>query len=145
MTSLLSFTLKMPKFNRTEDELETMFDKWLFVLCNLSSLLERPRALQNRVFTRLFEAVEIARFSKAELSEYWDSLKDFRDWYSVISTAEKKGREEGKAEGLEEGRNKGRKKEKKENARNLKKLGVVIDIISQATGLTQDEVEQIQI
>lgn len=135
----------MPKFNRTEDELETMFDERLFVLCNLSSLLERPRALQNRVFDRLFEAVEITRFSKAELSEYWDSLKDFRDWYCVISTAEKKGREEGKAEGLEEGLNKGRKKEKKENARNLKKLGVVIDIISQAIGLTQDEVEQIQI
>lgn len=113
MTSLLSFTLEMPKFNRTEDELETMFDKWLFVLRNLPSLLERPRALQNRVSDRLFEAVEIARLSKAELSEYWDNLKDFRDWYSVISMAEKKGREEGKAEGLEEGRNKGRKKERK--------------------------------
>lgn len=134
----------MPKFNRTEDELETMFDKWLFVLRNLSSLLERPRALQNRVFDHLFEAVEIARLSKAELSEYWDSLKDFRDWYSVISMAEKKGREEGKAEGLEEGLNKGRKK-KKENARNPKRLGVVIGIISQATRLTQDEVKQIQI
>ena len=33
--------LEMPKFNKTEDELETMFDKWLFVLRNLSSLLER--------------------------------------------------------------------------------------------------------
>ena len=92
MTSLLSFTLEMPKFNRTEDELETMFDARLFVLCNLSSLLERPRALQHRVFDRRFEAVEITRFSLVELSEYWDSLKDFRDRYCGISTAEKKGR-----------------------------------------------------
>lgn len=131
--------LEMPKFNKTEDELETMFDKWLFVLRNLSSLLERPKALQNRVFDRLFETAEIAKFSKTELSEYWDSLKNFRDWYSVISTAEKKGREEG----LEEGLNKGRAEEKKENARNLKRLGVAVDIISQATGLTPEEVEQI--
>ena len=125
----------MPKFNKTEDELETMFDKWLFVLRNLSSLLERPRSLQNRVFDRLFEAAEIAKFTKTELSEYWDSLKNFRDWYSVISTAEKKGREEGKTEG--------RIEEKRENARNLKRLGVAVDIISQATGLTPEEVEQI--
>lgn len=133
--------LEMPKFNKTEDELETMFDKWLFVLRNLSSLLERPRALQNRVFDRLFEAAEIAKFSKTELSEYWDSLKIFRDWYSVISTAERKGREEGKAEGLEEGA----KKANLNNARNLKKLGVAVNIISQATGLTSEEIDQITI
>lgn len=47
--------LEMPKFNKHEDELVTMFDKWLFVLRNLSSLLERPRALQERVFDRLFK------------------------------------------------------------------------------------------
>ena len=50
------------------------------------------------------------KFTKTELSEYWDSLKNFRDWYSVISTAEKKGREEG------------RKEVKRANARNLKKV-----------------------
>ena len=75
------------------------------------------------------------------------SYPKLRDWYSVISTAEKKGREEGKAEGLEEGLNKGREAGLKEanlnNARNLKKLGVAVDIISQATGLTPEEVEQI--
>ena len=71
--------LEMPKFNKREDELVTMFDKWLFVLRNLASLLERPAALQERVFTRLFEAAEIAKFSKRELCEYEDSLKTYRD------------------------------------------------------------------
>ena len=99
----------MPKFSKPEEELETMFDKWLFVLRNLSSLLERPRALQERVFNRLFEAAEIAKFSRKELSEYWESLKNFRDWYSVMKTQLKKGREEGRKEGLEEGLEKGRK------------------------------------
>ena len=95
--------LEMPKFNKKEDELESMFDKWLFVLRNLSSLFERPRALQNRVFDRLFEAAEIAKFNPKELGEYWESLKNFRDWYSVMSTQLKKGREEGLKEGLEQG------------------------------------------
>ena len=129
--------LEMPKFSKREDELETMFDKWLFVLRNLSSLFERPRALQNRVFDRLFETAEIARFSRKELSEYWESLKNFRDWYSVMKTQMKKGREEGRKEGREEGR----EEERMRNARNLKELGVSSEIIAQATGLSEEEIK----
>ena len=135
--------LEMPKFNKSEDELESMFDKWLFVLRNLASLLERPRALQNRVFDRLFETAEIAKFTKTELSEYWDSLKNFRDWYSVISTAEKRGRAEGLEEGLNKGKEEGAREANLNNARNLKKLGVAIDVISQATGLSEEEIEKL--
>ena len=135
--------LEMPKLNKSEDELESMFDKWLFVLRNLASLLERPKALQNRVFDRLFETAEIAKFTKTELSEYWDSLKNFRDWYSVISTAEKKGIEIGMEKGREEGREEGVREANLNNARNLKKLGIAIDVISQATGLSKEEIEKL--
>ena len=38
----------------------------------------------------LFEAAEIAKFNPKELGEYWESLKNFRDWYSVMSTQLKK-------------------------------------------------------
>ena len=123
------------------------FDKWLFVLRNLASLLERPRALQNRVFDRLFETAEIAKFTKTELSEYWDSLKNFRDWYSVISTAEKKGLEKGMEKGLEKGREEGReegeKKKAMEVARYLKSSGASMELIIGASGLTQKEIEEL--
>ena len=42
-------------------------------------------------------------------------------------------------EGVEEGR----LEEKRENARNLKRLGVLSDIISQATGLSKNEIEEL--
>lgn len=123
--------LEMPKFNKSESELETMFDKWMFVLRNLSGLMERPAALQERVFERLFKAAEIAGFSKQELYEYEDSLKVFRDWYSVVKTAEKKGFEEGE------------KKKQQEIARNLKTMGLSPDAIIKATGLSSGEIEEI--
>ncbi len=47
--------------------MEGMFDKCLFVLRNLSSLLERLCALQSRVFDRFFEAAEIAKFPLGSL------------------------------------------------------------------------------
>ena len=128
---------------RCLNSIRLRFDKWLFVLRNLASLLERPRALQNRVFDRLFETAEIAKFTKTELSEYWDSLKNFRDWYSVISTAEKKGIEIGMEKGREEGREEGVREANLNNARNLKKLGIAIDVISQATGLSKEEIEKL--
>ena len=133
--------LEMPKFNKKEDELESMFDKWLFVL---SSLFERPRALQNRVFDRLFEAAEIAKFNPKELGEYWESLKNFRDWYSVMSTQLKKGREEGLKEGIEKGLKKGleqgRKEECFKNAKKMKQAGIAFDVIAQVTGLSIGEI-----
>lgn len=125
--------LEMPKFNKREDELVTMFDKWLFVLRNLASLLERPAALQERVFTRLFEAAEIAKFSKRELCEYEDSLKNFRDMYSVITTAEMKGEARGRAEG--------ELAERQKNAQRMKQKGYPLTDISEITGLSLKEIE----
>lgn len=60
-------------------------DKWMFVLRNLAQLLERPAALQERVFKRLFEQAEIARFSPSEHRDYLASEKAYRDMYSVLS------------------------------------------------------------
>lgn len=131
--------LEIPKFNKREDELVTMFDKWLFVLRNLASLLERPAALQERVFTRLFEAAEIAKFSKRELCEYEDSLKNFRDMYSVITTAEMKG----EARGREEGRAEGELAERQKNAQRMKQKGYPLTDISEITGLSLKVIEEL--
>ena len=120
--------LEMPKFNKTEDELHTMFEKWLFVLRNLSRLMERPKALQERVFTRLFEAAEIAKFTKVEYEAYEDSLKAYRDWKNMIDTAmmiaKKEGHEEGRQEGREIGRKEGRKEGLKEGLKEGREEGL---------------------
>ena len=131
--------LEMPKFNKTEQELETMFDKWMFVLRNLSNLLERPAALQERIFKRLFEAAEIAKFDRHELYEYEESLKNFRDMYSVITTAEKKGRAEGLMEGIMQGAN----QKAVEIVRNLKSAGLRDNEISRLTGLDEDAIARL--
>jgi predicted transposase/invertase (TIGR01784 family) len=127
--------LEMPKFNKTEDELLTMFDKWMFVLRNLSRLLDRPQALQDRIFDKLFRQAEIAQYSEEERRQYEASQKEYWDYTSTMDTAyrkgEKKGREEGRAE------------EKNAIARSLKSLGISSDDINKATGLTKEEIERL--
>ena len=129
--------LEMPKFTKTEDELVTMFDKWMFALHNLTRLMERPAALQERIFKRLFEQAEIARFNESERREYQESVKDYWDYYSTMKTAMQKGEAKGRAEGLAEGEARGRA----EVARNLKQLGLSLKDIASATGLTNEEIK----
>lgn len=137
--------LEMPKFSKTEDELESMFDKWMFALKNLSRLLERPKALQDRIFKKFFEQAEIARFTPKERRDYEESIKVYRDLVNVVRTANRKGwnegREKGREEGREEGRMEGRMEEKLANALSLKKNGVPLDVIARSLGLSVEEVE----
>ncbi len=135
--------LEMPKFSKREDELETMFDKWMFALTNLTQLLERPKALQERIFTRLFEQAEVARFTPVERNEYVASKKEYWDNYSIVTTAMKKGLSKGLAQGLAKGLAQGRAEGIRATARNLKQMGLSADDIVKATGLTADEIERL--
>ena len=135
--------LEMPKFNKTEAELVTMFDKWMFVLRNLSRLMERPVALQERVFTKLFEQAEIARFTPQDAKEYEESIKVYRDLTNVVNTAERKGREEGREEGRKEGREEGREEEKVATVKRLHSMGLSIEQIAQGAELTIKQVKEI--
>lgn len=143
--------LELPKFTKTEHELETLFEKWVFVLKNLSRLLERPAALQERVFNRLFEAASIARFTPKQLREYEDSVKAYRDIVNAVNTARIEGREEGREEGWEKGREdgleegiaKGERKKQIEIARQMRTDGIPMDAILKYTGLSEQDINEL--
>ena len=115
--------LEMPHFNKSEDELETTYDKWLFVLKHLPNLTERPQKLQERIFQRLFEAAEIAKFSHEEKEQYEESLKSYRDLKNVIDTA------------FDEGEAKGKEERATEIVSNMLKKGLPIDLVGEITEL----------
>jgi len=91
--------LELPKFRKNVDELVTDFDKWCYVLRNLPQLTDRPQRLQEKVFSKVFEIAEIAKYSLSEAAAYEDSLKIYRDLKNVIDTAFDEGKAEGKLEG----------------------------------------------
>jgi len=132
--------LEMPKFKKTEEELETHFDKWLYVLRNLEDLTKRPEKLQEKIFAKLFEQAELANYSEQEYTEYEHSLKIYRDLNNVIETAESKGEKRGEARGIA----KGEIKKAKEIARSLLEEGLAIELIMKITQLSQEEVEKLK-
>ena len=144
----LSFKyIEIAKFNKSEAELETLYDKWLYVLKNLPKLDKRPKALKERIFTKLFEEAEIAKFSQQELREYEDSLKAYRDIKNSIDTAKEEGRKEGREEGREEGRKEGREegvaKEKLATAKRLLGMGLTQEQVAKGTDLSIEDIERL--
>lgn len=123
--------LEMPNFKRTETELETRLDKWLYFIKHLEDFQTIPTIIADEVFNQAFEKAELAKFGPAERVNYENSLKIYRDLKGVIDTAFDEGRIEGKLEG------------KLETAKSLKKLGVPIETIIEATGLTKEEIERL--
>jgi predicted transposase/invertase (TIGR01784 family) len=131
--------LEMPNFSKAEGDLQNNFDKWMYVLQHLPDLQNRPQALQDRVFQKLFEAAEIAKFTPDEMNKYEESLKYYRDLKNVLDTSF----DEGKAEGKEEGKEEGKAERNIEFARQMKSEGEPVEKIVRFTGLPVEEIERL--
>ena len=123
--------VEIAKFKKSIEELKTNYDKWIYVLQNLSRLDRQPRYLQTEVFSRLFKQAEIAGFTRTELREYEDSLKAYRDMKNSLDNAEEKG--------IAKGIVKGKKDKAVEIAKKLLEMDMPIDAIMKATGISMEE------
>lgn len=130
-TKLLFKYVEVGRFDKTDEELTSLSDKWMYVLKNLSRLDNRPAALREKIFSKLFAAASVARFTPTELREYEDSLKAYRDIKNSLDTAKEEGREEG------------REQRNIEIAKKMLAAGMDIDIIINMTDLSKDEFEKI--
>lgn len=140
----LSFIyIELAKFNKTEDQLTTILDKWLYVLKNMQRLYKRPAALQERVFRLLFKAAEIATYTSDEQKDYEQSRRAYQDIKIGMDTAKKVGLEKGIAEGMAKGLAKGKAEGKRDIAKSMKDDGVEASIIAKYTGLSTDEIEKL--
>lgn len=95
-------------------------------------------------FKRLFGS----EFNK-ELKMYEDSVNAYRDIVNAIRTAEKtkfaEGHAEGMAEGMAKGKAEGEKEAKEKIAANLLSLGVPLETIVQASGLSEEEIRNLRL
>ncbi|MEA3494702.1 MAG: Rpn family recombination-promoting nuclease/putative transposase [Bacteroidota bacterium] len=124
--------LEMPKFEKSEKELETGFDKWMFVLKNLPKLDRIPVELKEKIFLRLFETAEIAKLKPDEYKQYEASVNAYRDIFNIKNTY------------FEKGEIKGLKKGKIEIAKEMIKDKEPIEKIMKYTGLTEKEINELK-
>ncbi|MDW8296396.1 MAG: Rpn family recombination-promoting nuclease/putative transposase [Raineya sp.] len=79
--------LQMPLFNKTENELETQFDKWCYFLKHLETFDHIPSILNEPIFQKAFETASLASLTPEQRDRYEESLIQYRDLKSVLETA----------------------------------------------------------
>ena len=124
---------ELARFDRELGECENDLERMLYVIKNGWRLQNQPVELRKEIFKRLLDACEIAAFDEEKRIQYDRDMYDERRRNGELATAKRLGREEGLEQGREEA--------KLEAAKKLKELGVDIETIVQATGLSVDVVE----
>ena len=164
--------LQMPLFHKTEAELETRQDKWLYFLKNLTGFDEIPTILREPVFEQAFTTAEVARMNDLEFQRYDTDRRVYWDNHAALFTAQTEGMEKGMEIGMEKGMGigmekgmgigmekgmgigmekgmgigmeKGKTEEKIDIARNMKADGVDAKVIAKYTGLLLEEIERLE-
>jgi len=120
--------IEVPKFKKSAEELFTLFDKWLFLLGNLTFLERIPPQIQEQLFMKFLDRAEVAKLIDEDRYKYERSLKVYRDDLLVMNTA----------------REEGRFLERLEIARRLIENGAETQLILSVTGLTFDELAELK-
>ena len=113
-----------------------IFDCWIYIMKNMNMFEQMPFSEKYPVFRKLAEIGDLRKLSREELELYDEDIKNMRDIYATRKFDEKRGMEKGMAKGKAEG--------KAEVARNLLAMGMSWTQIKQATGLTEDQLKQLQ-
>lgn len=136
--------IALPVFDKEEDECETDFERWIYTLKNMETLKRMPFKARKAVFEKLEEIADVASLSEEEHELYWKSINAYRTHLCVLEASKEEGRiegrEEGRIEGREEGREEGRKEAELAIARSLKQRGIPVEVITDTTGITSEEI-----
>ena len=105
MTDVLRFVfLELGRFKKRIWELNSVFDKWMYLLKHMHELVSIPNEFRDPLFTRLFLLAEINTFTAEEYKQYKKSLENMSELDNIINStaelAEIRGREEGRKEGI---------------------------------------------
>ena len=140
--------LSLPFFDKSEEECETGFEKWIYVLKYMEVLERLPFTAQKKIFDHLAKLADVRCLSSEEQEKYDESIKAVDDYYSGLYGSYVEGEEKGFAKGRVEGRAEGRAEGELSKgltvARNLLAIGMSWPQIMQITGLTEEQLRQLK-
>ena len=141
--------VELPKFTPHTYNDRRMQVLWLRYLTEIDEQTRQvpQELLDNPDIKKAVTQIEESAFNDAQLlwyDDFWDAVRVEKTLVSdALTEGHAKGLAEGRAKGLAEGRAEGRAEGLQETARKMKEMGISIDVISQVTGLTPREIEEL--
>jgi predicted transposase/invertase (TIGR01784 family) len=140
--------IELPKFQKEENKLESVEDKWIYFLKNANKLNKIPEVIREKEIQEAFNVLDKFGWSKEELEEYDAMSIALQDAHGRIEQAlmdgEKIGMEKGMERGMKEGKQEGIKEGKIEMGKAMLKDDEPIEKIIRYTGLSEEEIKNIK-
>ena len=131
--------LSLPFFDKSEEECETGFEKWIYVLKYMEVLERLPFTAQKKIFDHLAKLADVRCLSSEEQEKYDESIKAVDDYYGVLMSYYMNGIDEGVAKGEARGSH----HKSLEIAKKMMAKGMDENTIMEITGLTQEEIRKL--
>ena len=131
--------LSLPFFDKSEEECETGFEKWIYVLKYMEVLERLPFTAQKKIFDHLAKLPDVRFLSSEEREKYDESIKAVDDYYGVLMSYYMNGIDEGVAKGEARGSH----HKSLEIAKKMMAKGMDENTIMEITGLTQEEIRKL--
>ena len=123
--------LQLPYFEKSAEACENNFDRWIYLLKHMETIVKLPWPEKNPVFQRLAEISDLGSLSREERMKYDEAIRKYRDTLCVMQSQ------------LDEGIQIGRQQTLASVARNMKAQHVPLDVIASSTGLSIQEIENL--
>ena len=120
--------IELPAFTKEEEKCITDFERWIYILKHMDTLDRMPFKARKAVFERLEKLASKANMTQEERAQYEEEWKVYNDYFNTLDFAEKKGMQ----------------KEKEVTARIMKSKGLSLELISECTGLTTEEIDKLE-
>ena len=95
---LTYYYIETKKFKKTEKELSTKLDEWLYILNNMIDLVDIPQFVKDdETIKEFFDTAEFLKLSKDEQFSYQQDLKARLDYINVMRYAKEEAKKKQKA------------------------------------------------
>ena len=141
------YLLELPRIMRYTDEYDSPVAAWCRIFRNFA-IFAKSRSEKDAEFERLERAMRVSGLDDKEIDNYFSDMMTEKEMLPYIEGAEQQGYRKGFEAGFEQGRAEGVEKWMEKGiekvAKSMLSLGIPVEQIGIATGLSQERIEALR-
>ena len=134
--------IELKKFIQKNPDAESDLNQWLWLIVGKEEKIKMAKK-ENKKIKKAIEIIDEMSMDEKEWELYESRRRAIMNYNTGMKNSKMQGIEEGIEIGRADGLAKGEIQAKRETAKNLLDLGVEVDKIIKATGLSKEEIEKI--
>ena len=137
------YLLELPRIMRYTDEYDSPVAGWCRIFRNFA-IFAKSRSEKDAEFERLERAMRVSGLDDQEIDNYFSDMMTEKEMHPYIKGAEQQGYRKGFKAGVEQGTAEGVEKGIEKVAKSMLSLGIPVEQIGIATGLSPERIETLR-